>query len=415
MPRLRQSVPKYRLHRASGQAIVTFAGRDHYLGQHGSPESRAAYDRLIGEYLATGRNTTIVNRGFSCSVAELLDAFLSHAEAFYRKGGRPTTELAAYRRIIREIVELYGEHPVGSFGPLALKSIREKWVRDGYSRTSINKDQRRIVRIWRWGVGEELTAAASWQALSALDGLRKGRTSAPEPRRVPPVELDRIQATIPHLSPIVADMVRLQLLTGCRPGEICRIRPMDIDRTGDVWEYRPAGHKTEHHDRSRTIYLGPQAKAILAPYLFRDPDAACFSPAESTEWFRAKRAAERVTPESAGNRRGRRSEARQRSRRPRQPRAQYDSSSYAHAIGYACAKAWPAPPETAADPAKLLAWTIAHRWAPNQIRHTKATEIRRLYGLEAAQVILGHATADVTQIYAERDAERAREIVRQIG
>ncbi len=42
-------------------------------------------------------------------------------------------------------------------------------------------------------------------------------------------------------------------------------------------------------------------------------------------------------------------------------------------------------------------------WAPNRLRHARATEIRRTYGLEAAQVILGHAKADVTQVYAERD------------
>jgi integrase len=43
------------------------------------------------------------------------------------------------------------------------------------------------------------------------------------------------------------------------------------------------------------------------------------------------------------------------------------------------------------------------------------TEIRKRYGLEAAQVILGHASADVTQIYAERDLQKAVEIMREVG
>jgi hypothetical protein len=30
-------------------------GRSFYLGPHGSPESRAAYDRLVAEWLANGR------------------------------------------------------------------------------------------------------------------------------------------------------------------------------------------------------------------------------------------------------------------------------------------------------------------------------------------------------------------------
>jgi site-specific recombinase XerC len=54
-------------------------------------------------------------------------------------------------------------------------------------------------------------------------------------------------------------------------------------------------------------------------------------------------------------------------------------------------------------------------WHPNQLRHTAATMIRRDYGLEAAQVILGHSKADVTQIYAERDAAKAIEVIRNIG
>ncbi len=47
--------PSYRRHKASGQAVVTFHGRDHYLGRHGSDVSKNEYDRLIAEYLANGR------------------------------------------------------------------------------------------------------------------------------------------------------------------------------------------------------------------------------------------------------------------------------------------------------------------------------------------------------------------------
>jgi hypothetical protein len=36
MPMLVNSVPKYRKHRVSGQAIVTLSGVDHYLGPHGT-------------------------------------------------------------------------------------------------------------------------------------------------------------------------------------------------------------------------------------------------------------------------------------------------------------------------------------------------------------------------------------------
>ncbi|WP_428305029.1 hypothetical protein [Lacipirellula sp.] len=47
MPRLVDALPKYRKHKASGQAVVTLNGRDHYLGPHGTSASKAFYDRLL--------------------------------------------------------------------------------------------------------------------------------------------------------------------------------------------------------------------------------------------------------------------------------------------------------------------------------------------------------------------------------
>ena len=55
MPKLKNTVPKYRRHKASGQAVVTIAGTDRYLGKFNSKPSRMLYDRLIGEWLAAGR------------------------------------------------------------------------------------------------------------------------------------------------------------------------------------------------------------------------------------------------------------------------------------------------------------------------------------------------------------------------
>jgi site-specific recombinase XerC len=57
--------------------------------------------------------------------------------------------------------------------------------------------------------------------------------------------------------------------------------------------------------------------------------------------------------------------------------------------------------------AELKAWRKGHRWHPHQLRHTAATEIRRAFGLEAAQVTFGHSLAQVTDaVYAERDQTR---------
>jgi site-specific recombinase XerC len=49
------------------------------------------------------------------------------------------------------------------------------------------------------------------------------------------------------------------------------------------------------------------------------------------------------------------------------------------------------------------------------LRHTFATRVRKQHGLEAAQVLLGHSRADVTQVYAERDEQLAATVATKIG
>lgn len=48
---VRRRIPALTLHKPSGQARVRIAGRDHYLGPHGSAESVAAYSALIEKFL----------------------------------------------------------------------------------------------------------------------------------------------------------------------------------------------------------------------------------------------------------------------------------------------------------------------------------------------------------------------------
>jgi len=192
---------------------------------------------------------------------------------------------------------------------------------------------------------------------------------------------------------IVADMVRLQRLTGARPGEVCVLRPRDLDRTGDVWIYRPEGHKTEHHDRERLVAVGPRAQELLAPYLTREPEAFCFSAAETVRRARLRQQALR----RANGYVAAKVQAREESAKEWAPADHYEVASYRIAIRRACKTAGVAV------------------WTPNQLRHTAATEIRKRFGLEAAQVICGHAQADVTQVYAERDLTLANRVAGEVG
>jgi hypothetical protein len=72
--------PSYRLHRPSGQAVVTLNGRDVYLGVHNTKASKAAYDRTIAEWLANGRR---LGSSHDATVSELIVAYLAHVDARY--------------------------------------------------------------------------------------------------------------------------------------------------------------------------------------------------------------------------------------------------------------------------------------------------------------------------------------------
>lgn len=95
-------------------------------------------------------------------------------------------------------------------------------------------------RQGRWAASEQLIPATVPQGLAKVDGLRAGKSAAREPRKVHPVADERVDAIFPNVSAVVAAMIRLQRLTGMRPGEVCAMRLEDVDRSGDAWTYCPA-------------------------------------------------------------------------------------------------------------------------------------------------------------------------------
>jgi integrase len=410
MPKLRNTVPRYRKHKASGQAIVNLNGQDFYLGPHGTRASKREYDRLIGEWLTGGRQQRVTSDE-GLTITEAMAAYWRHVKAYYVKNKKPTPEQACIRCTLRFVKELYADLPAAEFSPRSLKTVRSRMVDAGLARLTVNQNVGRIRRMFRWLAAEQLVSPAIYQSLVVVDGLRRGRTIARETDPISPVDKKTVDATLPCLSDVVADMVRLQRFTGMRPNEVCILRPCDLDRSADVWQYTPAGHKTEHHGIRRLIFVGPKAQAVLLRYLARAGESFCFSPTDSEAKRLAARHEARTVPISQGNRPGS-----NRKRKPARPAgARYNVDSYRRAIHRACDKAFEAPEDVAADRAKMKEWRSTHRWSPNQLRHSAATEIRRRFGLEAAQVVLGHAAADVTQIYAERDLTLAARVAREVG
>jgi integrase len=398
-------IPKHSHHKASGRGVVRLNGRDRYTGPWGSATAEVEYRRLIAEWLANHRlaGRTEIGAGTAnpsaLTVAELILAFWRHVQTYYRQpDGSPTGEEVNYRYALRPLRALYGDSRVADFTPFKLKAVRQDMIAAGLARTVINSRIARMVRMFRWGVqkGEEqdkegLVPEALYRALTTVDNLQAGRSEAREPEPIKPVPAERVEATLPFLSRQVRTMVELQRVTALRSTEVCRLRGAEIDTSGEIWEYRPAQHKTRHRGKERVVFIGPRGQELLKPWLKPDPMAFLFSPREAMEERRRIVRESRLTG-------ARPSRTRTRKRKPKkEPWECYTYRSYGYAIRRACARA---------DVAS---------WHPHQLRHTRATEVRKAYKLEGAQVALGHSHAKITETYAEGNQDLARQIAAETG
>lgn len=403
--------PSLRKH-ASGQARVTLNGKDYLLGPYGSPESVQAYHKIIAEWEAAGRSPLFRANTNEVTIAEVAEAFVKHCRDYY--GAGPNSELYRVKPAIEGIVELYGTDLAVEFKPLLFKALRVHLMDPSRerSRTYINRLMKYVRKMFKWAASESICPASIYQELATVEPLKKGRTNAHENPKVTAVSRDKVMATLPYLSPVVASMVEFQILTGCRPGEVCQLTPSMVDRTADVWEIRLENHKTAYAEKVRTIYVGPKAQKVLLPYLLREANSPCFSPRESEEKRRLMVSENRKTPLSCGNKPGS-----NRVERPgRKPGIQYTTQSYDRAVKYACRKAFPTP--DGLNDKERKTWERNNHWAPNQLRHALATEVRKTdskKGLEAASVLLGHSDLETTQIYAEADRDLAIEMIWKIG
>ena len=400
------SPPSYRLHRPTGQAVVTLDGRDRYLGRFGSPESHEKYERLIKVWRARQEQAGAspaeappvpLDLGDTPSVNDLILAYVRHAAGYYKPTAEgENKEVGCIRDALRIVRHGHGRSPAGEFGPKALKAVRQEMVRRGWARGYVNHQVNRVRRMFRWATEEELIPADVYHGLQAVRGLRKGAPGVRESKKVGPVSVRSIRAALRRVRPVVRAMILFQFHTGCRPSEVCRLKPKKVRRSGEVWVYRPGRHKTAHRGRRRTIFLGPRARKVLKPWLRGlSPDEYAFSPARAEATRQAERRRARKTPLWPSHLAAQAAGRKERPKRAKRQR--YDAASYRRAIKRACKLAGIAP------------------WSPNQLRHTAATRIRKRHGIELARIILGHSTAFTTEIYAEADRAKAMKVVGQMG
>jgi integrase len=232
----KRNIPNYRLHKATGQGFVELGGRRFYLGKYGSKASREEYERRVAEYLTNGRKLppTGTKAGITCQ--ELAIHFLEWAEEYFMNQPR---SFAHIRKAMEFLVKHYGREPVDNFAPMSLVFVQKKLVEHGYARPVVNKYVGFIKRAFKHGAKFGWVNAQTSYALQVVDNLKKGRTKAHEYRDIKPIDTDDFEKTLAELPKRLADMARVQRLCVMRPQDVCNLRLVDIDRTGDVWLYRP--------------------------------------------------------------------------------------------------------------------------------------------------------------------------------
>ena len=299
------------------------------------------------------------------NVSKLCTLYLDHARTYYRKpSGRQTSEYGLMELSIRPLLAVAERRPVRFVSAQTIDTARS-WILDNLpdnSRRTVNAKVSRMIRVFRWGAEPQRrhVPAAVAASLLTLRPLPYGRSPAPERPGLAGVERDAINDLLAALAerpddrrvaPAVqlarlriATMVELQLDTGMRPGEVCLMDTRHIDRNGPrgTWLYQPPEHKTQHRGRQRVIVLFDEAQHLLR------------------RW-------QAVSKISHG------------------PLFGVCVDSYRTAVQRALRRAG------------------LPQITPHQIRHTRATEVRRAAGLDAAQVLLGHSSSRTTEIYAGAD------------
>lgn len=348
---------RLRKHKASGHWTIWIAGKTHYLGKDRSQAQRRAAS-LLAEH-AVQCDTAQNGTGRELTVGELFARHLEHArKAYLDPKGRPNGDAQAFAHLTREATKLYGDLPISKFGPLALCSLRQTYVQRGVCRTHANRVADRVRRVVRWGVGREMASPMVLEALKAVGPLRAGTPGIREstPRR--PATWAEVERTVPYMALAARAAILVLWWSGARPGEVLGLRWSDIDTTGPIWLAYPKRHKNTWRGFSREIVMGPKAQEAMRPLLRPSAKAPVFP--------------------------------------SRDPRIPLTPQALLQAVRRACQVA-------------------KTDWYPYMIRHAAATRLRKEVGLEAARVVLGHKSAFTTEIYAEVDQARAREIAARMG
>ena len=448
--RTKNSLPELRCHK--GRARLRFRGREYYCGAFGSPAAYSERDRIIGEILcgrrpvasphgspryrnaeqpslpalppptaaseAAAREPVAIHAAPPAPAAsadpngitihELALLWIDHIEKNKCARGKDRTSCYYRARQAINALEDFWSLPVSQFGTRSLLAVQSKLERTPVvsrpkdpdkkpksrprTRQGINDIVSEIRAFFKFGVLMEVVSPPHADSLRAVPPLVKRQTRAPEGNKKKPVADETVNATLPHLPHVVADLILFARLCGCRPCEARTLRPCDIDRRPlrqykGCWLWTASDWKLDHVEgiEPRQIWINPEAQAILTPWLReieKTPQRHVFSPRRRTRPGDGGQSADSSIGHVPRSRRS-----------PKQKTNDfYSKDTLNRTIKRAC--------ESNGVPV----------WTAGQLRHTRLTEVREKWGLDHAQAVAGHSEASQTEHYAQVKREKALEV-----
>jgi len=359
--------PKISWHPASKRAYITYQKKRYYLGRWEDKtapipkEVKLKYHSVVGQLWHMGKTEEV--RPAEYSIGEMCAEYLNAIKEKLHPASYAAVGLASQKLCL-----LFGTADANTFTAGKLRKVQEYYIEQKLSRGYINSQMGWILRIFRWAVSFDKIPPTVLVSIKTVPGISTGTKGVREAPGVNMVTLDTVKKTLPHLFEPIRSMVKIQLMTGARPGEVRAMTWGAIDRSDkSMWIYSPKEHKTARLGKVRTIPLGPEAQAVLMRFPKLDPDAPIFDPALATR----------------GEAKG--------------PPKKYNRLSYPYAIRRVCEK---------------------HEipvWNPRQLRKLAAQRVDDILGIEHASALLGHGGSDITRrVYAKSQLEKAKKATLKI-
>jgi integrase len=308
----------------------------------------------------------------SVALIELFETFLRYHQNLDR------SDSCAIKQAFQILLEMFPDDQpkpdTSNFKVGYLVKFQNHLTQIGYARSQVNRLFKSVKRVFSWA-GQPRFDEETWEKLppivssifvADMNTIKLVKSGKENPPRID-VPQEDVELVFPYVPTMIADMLRIQILTGMRPSEVCKMKIGDIKRTkyefadysrlfdGENWIYI-LSHKTESYIGKKAVPLGLQEQEILEKYLIGKSDSPVFR-----------------------NRKG----------------SSLSRTDYGRKIKKAIEK------------------NNLPKFVPYQIRHTSLTKTSEEHSRDIARAVAGHTTEAMTARYDHSDLKKFMSVVRE--